>query len=41
LMTSANKLSAGITIYSAIAKLHMRAGEWLLLPGAGGGLGHL
>ncbi|KAH6667417.1 putative zinc-binding dehydrogenase family oxidoreductase [Halenospora varia] len=34
-------LCAGVTIYSAIAKLRLKPGEWLLLPGAGGGLGHL
>ncbi|KAH8810966.1 alcohol dehydrogenase [Xylogone sp. PMI_703] len=34
-------LCAGITVYSAISKLNLSPGEWLLLPGAGGGLGHL
>ncbi|OBT39080.1 hypothetical protein VE00_09908 [Pseudogymnoascus sp. WSF 3629] len=34
-------LCAGITIYSAILKLRLNPGEWLLLPGTGGGLGHL
>ncbi|RFU33838.1 hypothetical protein B7463_g2511, partial [Scytalidium lignicola] len=34
-------LCAGITVYSAILKLNILPGEWLLIPGAGGGLGHL
>jgi len=34
-------LCAGVTIYSAIAKLDLKPGQWLVIPGAGGGLGHL
>lgn len=34
-------LCAGLTMYSAVLKTGLKAGEWLLLPGAGGGLGHL
>lgn len=34
-------LCAGLTMYSAVLKTRLQAGEWLLLPGAGGGLGHL
>ena len=34
-------LCAGLTIYSAIAKAGLRHGDWLILPGGGGGLGHL
>ena len=34
-------LCAGLTIYSAIAKAGLECGNWLILPGAGGGLGHL
>ncbi|KAI1618558.1 hypothetical protein EDD37DRAFT_677627 [Exophiala viscosa] len=34
-------LCAGLTLYSAIAKAHLSPGEWLVIPGAGGGLGHL
>lgn len=34
-------LCAGLTMYSAVLKTRLKAGEWLLLPGAGGGLGHL
>jgi propanol-preferring alcohol dehydrogenase len=33
--------SAGVTIYSAIMKANLKPGQWLVLPGAGGGLGHL
>lgn len=34
-------LCAGLTIYSAITKANLRQGDWLVLAGAGGGLGHL
>ena len=34
-------LCAGLTMYSAIAKARLRSGDWLVIPGAGGGLGHL
>jgi len=34
-------LCAGLTMYSAVSKTRLNVGEWLLLPGAGGGLGHL
>jgi alcohol dehydrogenase, propanol-preferring len=34
-------LCAGLTMYSAIAKANLKPGDWLVLPGAGGGLGHL
>ena len=34
-------LCAGLTIYSAIAKANLSLGDWMVLPGAGGGLGHL
>ncbi len=34
-------MSAGITIYSALEKTNLKAGQWLVLPGAGGGLGHM
>ncbi|KAB8211956.1 alcohol dehydrogenase [Aspergillus parasiticus] len=34
-------LCAGITMYSALQKANLREYDWLLLPGAGGGLGHL
>jgi len=40
-IVAAPLLCAGITMYSAITKLNLKPGQWLVLPGAGGGLGHL
>jgi propanol-preferring alcohol dehydrogenase len=34
-------LCAGLTMYSAVGKTSLKPGQWLALPGAGGGLGHL
>ncbi|KAH9940285.1 chaperonin 10-like protein [Amylocystis lapponica] len=34
-------LCAGVTVYSALKQLSPIAGEWLVISGAGGGLGHL
>ncbi|OJJ01127.1 hypothetical protein ASPVEDRAFT_82665 [Aspergillus versicolor CBS 583.65] len=34
-------LCAGIAMYSSIMKTRTRPGDWLVLPGAGGGLGHM
>ncbi|KIW83635.1 hypothetical protein Z517_02881 [Fonsecaea pedrosoi CBS 271.37] len=34
-------LCAGLTMYSAVAKARVRPGDWVLIPGAGGGLGHI
>ncbi|KAH0831547.1 Alcohol dehydrogenase 1 [Fonsecaea pedrosoi] len=34
-------LCAGLTMYSAVAKARLRPGDWVLIPGAGGGLGHI
>jgi len=34
-------LCAGVTVYKAIKEANVRPGEWLVIPGAGGGLGHL
>jgi propanol-preferring alcohol dehydrogenase len=34
-------LCAGITVYSAIKKAGLKKGEWMVILGAGGGLGHL
>ncbi|KUJ11356.1 alcohol dehydrogenase [Mollisia scopiformis] len=34
-------LCAGISIYSAIMKLDLKSGQWLVILGAGGGLGHI
>lgn len=38
---SAPILCAGVTVYKAIKESGVKAGEWLVIPGAGGGLGHL
>ncbi|RHZ50518.1 uncharacterized protein CDV56_105727 [Aspergillus thermomutatus] len=40
-MVSSPRFTAGITMFSAVRKANLKPGEWLLLPGAGGGLGHL
>lgn len=34
-------LCAGLSMYSSISKANLHPGQWLVLPGAGGGLGHL
>jgi len=34
-------LCAGVTVYKALKQSGARAGEWVVIPGAGGGLGHL
>jgi len=34
-------LCAGVTVYKALKESGARAGEWICIPGAGGGLGHL
>lgn len=34
-------LCAGLTMYSAIAKAELKPGNFIVIPGAGGGLGHL
>jgi alcohol dehydrogenase, propanol-preferring len=34
-------LCAGLAMYSSISKAKLNPGNWLVLPGAGGGLGHL
>ncbi|KAL6715601.1 hypothetical protein ACLMJK_006562 [Lecanora helva] len=34
-------LCAGLTMYGSIVRSGLQAGEWLVLTGAGGGLGHL
>ena len=31
----------GITVYRAIKYSQTKIGDWIVLPGAGGGLGHL
>jgi propanol-preferring alcohol dehydrogenase len=34
-------LCAGVTVYKALKESGAKAGEWIAIPGAGGGLGHL
>jgi propanol-preferring alcohol dehydrogenase len=34
-------LCAGVTVYKAIKEADIHPGEWIAIPGAGGGLGHL
>ncbi|ESK84817.1 mannitol-1-phosphate dehydrogenase [Moniliophthora roreri MCA 2997] len=38
---AASILCAGVTVYRAIKYSETEAGDWIVLPGAGGGLGHL
>ncbi|KAH8776738.1 chaperonin 10-like protein [Diaporthe sp. PMI_573] len=38
---AAPMLCAGVTVYSALRKSNTQSGEWVVLLGAGGGLGHL
>ncbi|KAG1790234.1 chaperonin 10-like protein [Suillus plorans] len=38
---AASILCAGVTVYRALKHSHAKIGEWVVLPGAGGGLGHL
>ncbi|KAK4870735.1 hypothetical protein LT330_005083 [Penicillium expansum] len=34
-------LCAGVTVYSALKRSNARPGQWVIISGAGGGLGHL
>lgn len=34
-------LCAGVTTYAALRKSKVKSGEWVVIAGAGGGLGHL
>ena len=34
-------VKAGVSMYGSISRAGLKAGDWLVLPGAGGGLGHL
>jgi propanol-preferring alcohol dehydrogenase len=34
-------LCAGVTVYSALLKSQIKPGDWVVVSGAGGGLGHL
>jgi len=38
---AASILCAGVTVYRAIKHSQTKIGDWIVLPGAGGGLGHL
>ncbi|GAM85158.1 hypothetical protein ANO11243_031620 [Dothideomycetidae sp. 11243] len=38
---AAPMLCAGVTVYSALRKSNARGGEWVVMLGAGGGLGHI
>lgn len=38
---AAPMLCAGVTVYAAIKNSHAKAGQWLVISGAGGGLGHI
>ncbi|KAL6306584.1 GroES-like protein [Sparassis latifolia] len=38
---AASILCAGVTVYRAIKYSKVHIGDWIVLPGAGGGLGHL
>ncbi|KAM0792591.1 hypothetical protein ACM66B_005252 [Microbotryomycetes sp. NB124-2] len=37
---AAPTMCSGVTIYTAIKNSKVRAGQWLVIPGAGGGVGH-
>ncbi|PWY65733.1 GroES-like protein [Aspergillus heteromorphus CBS 117.55] len=34
-------MCGGVTVYAACKRSNVKAGQWIVLPGAGGGLGHL
>jgi alcohol dehydrogenase, propanol-preferring len=38
---AASILCAGVTVYRALKYSKTKIGDWVVLPGAGGGLGHL
>ena len=38
---AAPMLCGGVTVYSALRKSRATPGEWVVIPGSGGGLGHL
>lgn len=31
----------GVTVYNALQQSNTHSGDWVVIPGAGGGLGHL
>ena len=38
---AASILCAGVTVYRALKYSETNPGDWVVLPGAGGGLGHM
>ena len=38
---AAPMLCAGVTVYSALKRSNARPGQWVIISGAGGGLGHI
>ncbi|EAW11852.1 zinc-dependent alcohol dehydrogenase [Aspergillus clavatus NRRL 1] len=38
---AAPMLCAGVTVYAALKRSHARPGQWVVISGAGGGLGHI
>jgi propanol-preferring alcohol dehydrogenase len=34
-------MCAGVSVYAGLTRAHTRVGDWVLVSGAGGGLGHL
>ena len=34
-------LCAGLTVYKGLKESNTKVGDWVVIPGAGGGLGHL
>ncbi|KAF2019100.1 GroES-like protein [Aaosphaeria arxii CBS 175.79] len=41
LAAAAPLMCGGVTVYTALVRSHVRNGDWVLVSGAGGGLGHL
>lgn len=41
LMTAAPVLCAGVTVLRGLKEANLQPGRWVVIPGAGGGLGHL
>ncbi|KAL4065488.1 chaperonin 10-like protein [Scleroderma yunnanense] len=39
--TATSFLCAGVTVYKALRQINAHPGDWIAIPGAGGGLGHL
>ena len=38
---AAPMLCAGVTVYAALKRSGAKSGDWVVIPGAGGGLGHI